>query len=208
MSSDVPPPDAPPPPAPDLASETLRGLYGAWLLLLGRREAALSMFNLSEGGFWRSFMAFAVALPVYLLAVRLGVPAAADTAARKAVLGAVLFRGAITLALQWVLWLIAAAALSRPLGLAAHYGRYVIVYNWSTPLVLAFQIVPVVLYFFGYIGRDAAGFLFLFLLGVVLYLRWWNARVGLEAPPFVAVGLVLADVLLSLLVLRVLGEGG
>jgi hypothetical protein len=207
-----PPPPAPAGPPPsgrpggsaDLATETVRSLLASIHLMLADRERALSLFNLSEQGFWRSFMAIAVALPLYLLAVRLGIPAVAETPAQKAVVGAVLFKASLLLLLEWLLWLVAAALLVRPLGLAAHYGRYVIIYNWSSPLILALQIIPALLYFTGLIGRDAAAFMFLFLLGVALYVRWQNARTGLKAPGLVAIGLVLADVLLSMVLHRLL----
>ncbi len=209
-SSPSPPPSSdhdpqPSTPSPDVVAEIGRSLLASWHVLMGRRDLALKLFNLSEQGFWRSFLAFPVALPIYLLAVRMGVPAAVETEAQRAMLGFVLFKATFMLALEWVAWLVAVALLLKPLGLAQHYGRYVIVYNWSSPLILALQAVPTFLYFNGLITREAATFIFLFLLGLALYLRWQNARIGLEAPGMLAFGFVLADVLLSVLINRLIG---
>jgi len=137
--------------------------------------------------------------------VRMGLPAAAETETQKAVLGFLLFKATFMLALEWVAWIVVVALLLKPLELARHFGRYVIIYNWSSPLILALQAVPIFLYFNGLVTREAAIFIFLFLLGVALYLRWQNARIGLEAPGTLAMGFVLADVLLSILVNRLIG---
>jgi len=206
--SSLPPSDrdpATPPASPDVVTEIGRSLLASWHVLMGRKDAALALFNLSEQGFWRSFLAFPVALPLYLLAVRMGIPAMAETDAQKAMLGFVLFKATFMLALEWVAWIVVVALLLKPLGLAQHFGRYVIVYNWSSPLILALQAVPTFLYFNGLITREAATFIFLFLLGVALYLRWQNARIGLDAPGTLAVGFVLADVLLSIIINRLIG---
>ncbi len=184
-----------------LAEETVRALIGSWYVLMGQLQAVERHFNLSDRGFWRSFFAMAVGLPIFLLAIRLGIPAL-ETADQRAMANAVMFRQIMLIAAGWVGWLFLAALITKGLGYAAHFGRYVILYNWSTPLVALLQVVPMALYAFGLIREEAAGFLALFLVGIVLYLRWQNARLGLLAPVFPALIFPAAELLFSLALSR------
>ena len=181
--------------------EAARGIIGSALLLRG--QWAQGWFNLTQAGFWRSFGAFLIAAPIYLWAARLGIPAEAGTAAQKAVVGAVLLKGLLMLALQWISWPLAMVFIARLLKLSRNYAPYIIAYNWSTVLVLLLQLPPVLLYHFGLVSSNGAAFFMLFALGLVLYLRWQAARLALGAPAMLAVALVLADMTISLGINRV-----
>ncbi|WP_038035013.1 hypothetical protein [Thermopetrobacter sp. TC1] len=187
-----------------LAEEVIHALIGSWFVLMGQAEAVARHFNLSERGFFRSFFALAVGLPVFLFAIRLGIPAL-EGADQRAMANMVMFKQIALIAAGWLGWLFLAALMARGLGLSAHFGRYVILYNWSTPLAALFQVIPMALYAFGLITVQAAGFFALFLVGVVLYLRWQNARLGFEAPGFLALAFPAAELLFSIALSRLFG---
>ena len=48
------------------AEDVQRGLTGAWRLFLGKREA-VRLFDTTYTGFWRSFLAVILVLPIYVL---------------------------------------------------------------------------------------------------------------------------------------------
>ena len=130
-------------------------------------------------------------------------PAELDTDAQKAVVGAAMLKGLLVLALQWISWPIVMVFVARQLQLSQQYARYIIVYNWSTVLVLLIQVPPVLLYHYGLVSMQAAAFLMLFALGLVLYLRWQVARIALAAPALLAVMLVLLDMVISIGINRI-----
>ncbi len=184
--------------------EAARSIIGSFHILRGRAtEDVWNWFNLTDAGFWRSFSAFIIAAPIYLAASRLGVPAELDTDAQKAVVGAAMLKGLFVLALQWISWPIVMVFVARQLKLSQQYARYIIVYNWSTVLVLLIQVPPVLLYHYGLVSMQAAAFLMLFALGLVLYLRWQVARIALAAPALLAVMLVLLDMVISIGINRI-----
>ncbi len=186
----------------NIVSEAASALKGSLMILFSRGAVALPLFNLTEAGFWRSFAAFLLAAPVYLAAVRFGMPAQITTEAQRAVVGAVLIKSLAVLALQWIAWPLVMVPLARTLKLSRHYARYIIIYNWSTVIVLLMQLPPVMLYYFGKVTEQGAAFFMLVILGIVLYYRWRIARTGLEAPPLTAVMLVLMELVISLAIFR------
>ncbi len=183
-------------------AEALSSLKGSWLILRLKDDEALAHFNFSESGFWRSFSAFIPAALIYLLAARLGIPAQAQTDSQQAAILGSLIAGVLNLALQWVAWPLVMVPAARILGLARRYGAYIIVYNWSSVLVLLVQVPPQALYYAGLIGKDAAGFFSLVLLVLILVYRWRIARLALEAPALIAAALVLLDMVISVAIFR------
>ncbi len=180
-------------------NEAWRAIVGSFHILRGRTGGDVwSWFNLTDSGFWRSFGAFVFAAPIYLWASRLGIPAEIETQAQKSVAGAALLEGLLVLALQWIAWPVVMVFVARALDLSREYGRYIIVYNWSTVLVLLMQVPPMALYHYGLVSQQGAGFLSIFSLAFALFLRWQTARIALSAPAMTAIMLVLLDMVISL----------
>jgi len=175
--------------------EASQSLHACWLLLL-RDASAYRLFNSSESGFWRSFSAVFLVAPLYLYAstIETRLPDAEPVASSSpgwALIG---------LLLQWGGWPLIMAVVARWIGLSRNYARYIIAYNWSSVLVIAGLLPPLMLYSADLVGSGTMAVLSLFVLLASLYYRWFIARTALETTGLVAVALVLGDLVLSVLV--------
>ena len=177
--------------------EASRSLYASWLLLL-RDLTGYQYFAQSEAGFWRSFSAFLIIAPLYLYASSVQIQLPGDAPADAPAPPAALFG----LALQWIGWPLAMVPIARFAGLQQSYARYIITYNWSSVLVVAVMMPPLILLDLGIFGVEMAVLLSFALLLVTLYYRWYIALTALETTGIVAGALVLADLVLSLAINR------
>ncbi len=185
------------------AAAIARALKGA-LALLGGRSEALKLFDLSIGGFWRSFAAILVAAPFYALDV------ATEQAARAAAEPApdLLYYVVKTLAylVDWLAFPLLVAVLAGPFGFGRLYVPYIVAYNWSSVWIAALFAPPALLVGLGFMGREAAGLVSLALVVIAARYRFVIARIALQAPPATALGLVVLELLLSLLVVQLFGR--
>jgi len=113
-----------------LVQEGLRGVWGAWRIILRRRDA-LGFFNLGRAGFWRSFAVIAVLLPLSLAWSWLHGPSEALSPLPSAQ------RWLAEIALEVAasaIWPVGVYASARLTGTAAHWRDFVIVGNWAAPL--------------------------------------------------------------------------
>ena len=173
-------------------AEIRRALRGALELLRGRTEG-LECFDLSVAGFWRSFAAVLLAAPLYALDV--AVEAHGGTRA-----GAAFFAvKALSYLADWLLFPVVVALLAKPLDLGRLYVPYIVAYNWSSVVIAALFAPATLLVGFG-IGNPAA-ILSLIVFAVAARYRFTIARAALQVRPATAVGLVILEFLLSLLVL-------
>jgi hypothetical protein len=183
-----------------ILSEAANALQGS-LMLLARRSDAFARFNLTSDGFWRSFAAILVIAPLYLYAARVDALYPAQGGEPLAYTPVV---SLITLAIEWVAWPVAVALVTFRTRYSGFFARYVIVYNWSSIAVVVVMVMPLVGLDAGFIGVDQATMAAAVLLIVALWYRWLVARLALEAPGLVALGLVGGDVVLSLAIHRLI----
>jgi hypothetical protein len=177
--------------------EAQRSLYASWLLLI-RDTGGYRHFAQSEAGFWRSFSAIVIIAPLYLYASTVHVELPDTTAPPGPSLAAAM----AGLVLQWVGWPLAMVFIARFAGLQQRYARYIIAYNWSSVLVVALLMPPLILLDLGLVGPGSAMLLSFLLMLVSLYYRWYVAQTALDTTGVVAAALVLADFVLSLFVNR------
>jgi hypothetical protein len=177
--------------------EAIQSLYGSWLLLM-RETEGYRHFNQSESGFWRSFSAILMIAPLYLYGTTVPVDLPKDAALESPSLAAAL----AGLVLQWVGWPLAMVLVARFAGLQRWYARYVIAYNWSSVLVIALMMPPLILLDLGLVGPELAVLVSFVLLMISLYYRWFIARTALETTGIIAMALVVGDFVLSLAVTR------
>lgn len=121
--------------------EARRAIRG--VLRLARFDPdALEDFNVSLDGYWRSFFAAALLLPLYLI-VWLG----ADVPGKEVTvpLGRRLLIEGINYPLAWTLWPLVVFYIARAAGWGERYIAYVVAYNWtqifSQGLMLLFAIL-------------------------------------------------------------------
>ena len=178
--------------------EVRQSLFGSWLLLI-RDTGGYGYFSQSESGFWRSFSAIVIIAPLYLYAttVHVELPGEAAAAAPPSLTAAM-----VGLVLQWIGWPLAMVVIARLAGLAHAYARYIIAYNWSSVVVIAVMMPPLILLDIGLIGPGSAVALSFAVLLVSLYYRWYVALTAFGTTGLVATALVIADVVLSLAVNR------
>lgn len=188
--------------------EIADGLTGAWLLA-NRDLAGYGCFNQTADGFWRSFMAIPLVAPLYLYAVTaeadLAAATGSDSAEPAGETGAGFYVvNSLALVLEWAVYPLVLALLANTIGIARRYAVYIIAYNWSSVLVMAAFVPPVLLFDLGILGVGGALLLNFVVMLAALYYRWYVARTALETTGAVAAGLVVGDLILSVSVNRLI----
>jgi hypothetical protein len=181
--------------------ELIGNLRAALRLLLGDR-AAQAAFDVSLDGFWHSFRVMALLAPTALASI-LADHALAHAAAEGAPIGPRLVAGALAYGLGWIAFPLLLALLARPFDLGPVYVPWMVARNWtSIPAALPAFVVTLA-WLLGVLPTGLLGVASLAALGFSLYCAFVVARLvaGLGVAP--AVGFVLLDFLLSMLV-----EGG
>lgn len=174
-----------------MLAETLRSLHGAWRLACFDARG-LVQFNVSIAGFWQSFFAAAVALPIFAFALIPPYLRAADPGLFAAV-------EALHYIAAWAAFPLAMIPVARFLRLTASYIPYIIAVNWTSVLQLALFLPVNVLALFGSLQGDGGAFLFTLILALTVIYRYFVARVALQATLGTALALVALDVVIGLL---------
>lgn len=177
--------------------EARQSLHASWLLLI-RDRGAYRLFTQSEAGFWRSFSAILIIAPLYLYATSVQTQLPGDATAEATPVAAAI----LGLILQWIGWPLAMVPIARLAGLQQGYARYIIAYNWSSVLVIALLMPPLILLDIGILGPGTALFLSFILMIISFYYRWYVAQTAFDTTGLMAAALVLADFVLSLAINR------
>jgi hypothetical protein len=181
--------------------EVRRSLIGAWSLFLDRRDA-LQYFDLSIDGFWRSFRVIVLVAPIYALIVLAEYPsyqavgiAGASGGPMSFVLGK-----AAGLIVDWIAFPAVLALAARPLGIARTYPAFIIARFWGSVIAVAPFGMLAVLGLLGILGGEVYSILSLAVFFVVLRYSYLIASRALGVPTGFAVGIVAADLAVSLAV--------
>jgi hypothetical protein len=171
--------------------------------------AAIADFDQSFEGFYRSFFAAIVCLPLYVFVVlgerRLtydianSAPGSAFVPLPPPDLGFAAWQGAAYV-LNWLTLPIALIALAPLLGVGKRYVSYIVAYNWGTCVVLAATLIPYAVYLSGFASFTAVFIVYYGVSLFVLTYRWRLARYGLGIPAITAAGIVILDVLFTVLI--------
>jgi hypothetical protein len=171
---------------------------------------ALDDYDRSFEGFFRSFFAAFLALPIHIF-LSLGevkVLAAASALSTEgspapAPEGFSYSLGDVFLyALDWVTFPIVMIGVTRLIGAQARYVPYIVAYNWGSFIVLLATVPPYLAYLSGAV--PITGFVMLFYVSIafVMAYRWMLAREVLKINAATAAGIVILDLLVSAVVLR------
>ena len=183
--------------------EAHRSIFGSLRLAI-RDQGGFDDFNLTEAGFWHSFAAIVILAPLYLYghdiqgAAEMARTATPDDGASEPSLVTSIFE----LLIQWVAWPLAMAVIAKFTGLTANYSRYITVYNWSAILVGVVQVIPIFLYAQGGVLAELGSILMVAALAFAIYYRWYIAQTALKTTGSIASALVLADLVLSFGIIR------
>lgn len=192
-----------------ISSREIRAaLDGSWILLRNDPRG-MTYFDQSIQGFWRSFAVIVLLVPVFvistlaekklLLAER---PVSADAFPVDAFWTGQL----LSLGIDWVMLPIVLAALAGPIGISRQYVPYIVVRNWTSILAALPYLVIALLYLTGLIPAGIMVLLSLTCLVAVLWFRFLVARIALQASVSLAIGVVILDVLLSIVISELTGR--
>ncbi|WP_213217829.1 hypothetical protein [Roseibium polysiphoniae] len=184
--------------------EIARALQGSWMLLRNRPEG-MRGFDLSIDGFWRSFAVIFLLVPLFVVS---------SLAERKLLLdeteflpaGAFWLAQFTSLGLDWVALPLLLAGLAKPLGISAGYVPFIVARNWTSLLAALPYVFVGLLYLAGLIAPGIMVLLSLVTLIVVIWYRFIIARVALQASMSMTIGVVILDIILSLLIGELAGR--
>lgn len=181
-----------------------RSLDAAFALVM-RDERAWTKFDLTSDGFFRSFAAILLVVPVNVLIEFLVSLLAAERrvqqkepAATRAYEFADAIFATVVLIAEWLIFALVMLALLRFLGLAHRYSALIIAYNWSRVIVALVTLPPLLLYAAGLLSVDQALNLNFIIVGLTLYYRFYIAQSALGAGWGTAAGITLLDFLLQI----------
>lgn len=188
-------------PAPSNPARIINALTGAWRLANFDREG-FKRFDISAEGFWHSFLAAVVGAPLFAIHVVLERRAAEQmlvAAGENPTFGPFYINAAADYILLWPVFAVAMILLTRLAGRGESYAGLVIAYNWSRIIAMLIRLPVMLLVAWGLFGSTAMAAALVLTYGLILVYQWYVARVALGSG-FVAVAVVLADMVLGLLV--------
>lgn len=181
--------------------EMKRSLYGSWRLLTGKADG-MAAFDGSVDAFWRSFLAIILVAPFFALHAytELGITRQSpnfqpDTFS----LNHYVVVQTLLMLTDWVAFPILMVFLARLLNVTQQYGRYITAFNWSSVAITLMLSAPLLLYMLGILPQEIAGFISLALLLIALKLRWFLATLALGVGNWTAIGLVVIEFAISLM---------
>lgn len=178
-----------------------RSLAGAFRLLM-KDPTGIERFDVSIDGFWRSFSAAVIGLPIFVFLavceaafmVALGEDPTLVRVQDPGVIGPEIF-GYL---LGWCLFPLVMIEIARLLNLSSRYVPYIIAVNWANLLGLVLFAVPWGLYIFGIFGPASASYASLALLAVMGFYYFNLAHLVLGAPTVAALLILAVDIGLML----------
>jgi hypothetical protein len=174
--------------------EAAHGLYGAWRLALFDRGGLANFGNTAEAC-RRSFHVAVLAAPLYAIMewIRLGPSDVASGTFRIVLIEAIAY------AAGWAAFPLVLFSVTRLLNRADRYFRYIAAYNWAQFLQTGVMFAVGLIAYLGGLPRSATGGLSLFVTLAILAYEWFIARTALDIPGAAAVGVVLINVIISLI---------
>lgn len=180
------------------ALEVANALYGCWRLARSD-PSAVSYFNDSVAGFWRSFFAAVIILPghVLLLALR-PEPIPEDAAIVRFVAVE-----AITYVIGWVAFPLIMARLCEAIDRRDQFILFIVAFNWSQILQLAIYLPVLLLRRVDVAPSHLAGILTVAAIVAILVYSWYIARTTLKVGGMTAVGVIALHEIVALFILQI-----
>jgi hypothetical protein len=183
------------------AEEVNRSFKGT-LDLLNNRAEGLKAFDMSERGFWRSFVAIWLTLPAYIVSLaferlRLGLVQPDRSLLDSVWVDFVVALGHVA---SFVALPIAMIFITRSLRLTQRYTSFVVVMNWITVIGLLVLSVPAMLLLLGWATPALATMFSLAFAVVIVRLQWFATKATLGLSGLAAFGIVTLGLVLNSLV--------
>jgi len=181
-----------------LREEVWQSVYGAWRIARMDPDA-MRYFNLSIDGFWRSFTAVPLVAPVLLVVAALTRTLPGDVPTDEPLTGFLLGRLAL-IVLPWLAFPLVMIPISRLLGLSRTYVPFVIAWNWAHVPVAGLFLIVALLVGSGLLPQNAAVLLLLLAQISALFYGYLVTRLALDCPAGMAIGIVVLDLLIDILI--------
>ncbi len=188
-----------------MLSYAIASIMAAARLFL-RDPKAWDELDVSTDGFFRSFSAILLILPLNIMSDLFALRLAQDRPGlRDGMRGADGYGvgdmafSTLALGLEWVLFPVLAFLLLRLLGLTGSFVRYVVAHNWGRVVIELFSLPAIVLFASGLVSASVALDLLLVALGFSLYYRMQIARSALEIGWVLALGIALLEILFMIM---------
>lgn len=180
-------------------NEIAASLLGA-LRLLRRDPRGLANFNMTDEGFWRSFFAIVLVLPLSAFAA---IMIRENTEVSAA---AIASRTSVNLLLKWAAFTAVMLPFTRSLDLGHNYMRFITAYNWCSVIGAVCMMVPVLLLAMGMldVGAVLITLAHVILLAMLAYF-WFVTREALETSGLVAAAVVFMDLMINITIERFFG---
>ena len=173
--------------------EIFNSVFGAYRL--ARLDgSALRWFTISLPGFWHSFMAALLVAPPFALILALRFEPEIMEPGNYCLIESVSY------ILGWLVFPVIMIPVCWALSLGTHYITYITVYNWSAVVQVSAILPVVILDTSGFLPPTLSTFVGLLVTGALLFYQWFIARTALQAPPALALAVVVIDLLLGLIV--------
>ncbi len=178
-----------------ITSEVLRSLFGA--LILARFDCrGLKYLDNTITSFWRSFIAAVIIFPLFLILVSIRF----DTLSLNS--GAIRYFSLDICAyfISWLAFPLLIDKLSYSIGRERRFLRFMVAYNWSmVPQNILYTII-IILSYMELLSDNVTNTLILLILMWTFAFTWFVAREALEISTLGAIGIVMIDFLLSLMI--------
>ncbi|NKB19092.1 MAG: hypothetical protein GKS01_00980 [Alphaproteobacteria bacterium] len=175
--------------------ETSRSIFGAWML--ARFDAdGLLLFENTVSAFWRSYWSAIFALPAYIALVMMRTP---ETMITVGALPALIIQTS-GYVVGWFAMPFVMLSVCRIIDREDQFCRYFAAYNWAALLQITLMLALTTLAKTGMLPPAFAGIVSVIAIIAILIYQGYIARVALMIPSMGALGVVLLDLMLGLVV--------
>lgn len=177
----------------------------AVLRLALRDSGALAQLDMTADGFFRSFGAMLVGVPLFgafwsgwrQLLINAAIEAGQKFSATDLEFDGLEFAySAIVYVLPWLIFPVAALFMLRFLRQTERFSALIIAYNWSALLVITALNIPVALFQLGLIGTSPTFALLFTVFGLSLYYRFFVAGAALQSDSSTALAITTVNAML------------
>ncbi|WP_298960747.1 hypothetical protein [uncultured Roseibium sp.] len=187
--------------------EIRAALDGSWLLLRSRPEG-MAFFDQSLQGFWRSFLVVFLLVPAFL---------ASGLTEKQLLLSQNLYHPdlfpdsaywtaqLVGLSMDWFALPLILAVVAVPIGVSHRYVPFIVARNWTSLLASMPYLIIYLLFLMGVLSPAITILLSLSCLLAIVWYRYLIARIALQATISVSIGVVVLDLLLTLVIGQLVG---
>ena len=178
--------------------EIIYGIYGAWRL--ARLDpGAMSYFERTPEGFWKSFFAAVIVAPGFAIII------VHELGQVELEAGALRIFAVVLLAylLRWVTFPVLVHQICEVIGKREAYIGYIVAFNWAAVIQMALALPVIALIASGVLPGEGGGLLLLVVTFLILFYKWFITRTALAVTAKGAIGFVVLDFVVDLIIHKI-----